>query len=208
MFLMEHSLNIYTATPFNLHLYRKTSMHQIPNMMQYEKPSTWTGNLQSCAVYLTEDYAAKISDFSFLNNGTTPKVGPATMMLLESRPESNVYSFGLILFEMITCRIPYSVDNGSFCCRLGLGLLEKVSTVPLKEMVDTTLKFFQQDELASLFQVVKTRVNPVAKERPIMREIAANLNEITAVGPDGATSKLSPFGGLSLKSCTRKQVEQ
>ncbi|KAE8729522.1 hypothetical protein F3Y22_tig00003715pilonHSYRG00378 [Hibiscus syriacus] len=156
-------------------------------------------NLQSCSVYLTEDYAAKISDFSFLNNATAAKVGSDTMEVLESQPvdpESNVYSFGVILFEMITGRIPYSVDNGRVADWASDYLKRDRS---LKEMVDPTLKSFKEDELESLFGVIKTCVNPDPKERPTMRGIAAKLKEITAVGPDGATPKLSPLWWAELE---------
>ncbi|GMI88895.1 Male Disoverer 2, morphogenesis of root hair 1 [Hibiscus trionum] len=156
-------------------------------------------NLQSCSVYLTEDYAAKISDFSFLNNATAAKVGSATMELLESSPadeESNVYSFGVVLFETITGRIPYLVDNGSLA-DWASDYMKRDQ--PLKEMVDPTLKFFQEDDLEKLFEVVKTCVNPDPKERPTMREVAAKLKEITAMGPDGATPKLSPLWWAELE---------
>lgn len=79
-------------------------------------PPVFQKNLQSASIYLTEDYAAKISDFSFWNEVTAAKTGSADKELLEipsARPESNVYSFGVILFEMFTGRIPYSVDDGS-----------------------------------------------------------------------------------------------
>ncbi|XP_021278004.1 probable inactive receptor-like protein kinase At3g56050 [Herrania umbratica] len=156
-------------------------------------------NLQSCSVYLTEDYAAKISDFSFMNNATAAKVGSATMELLESPSadaDGNVYSFGVILFEMITGRIPYSVDNGSLADWASDYLRRDQ---PLIEMVDPTLKSFQEDELEKLFEVIKSCVHPDPKERPTMREIAAKLKEITAMGPDGATPKLSPLWWAELE---------
>ncbi|XVF05783.1 hypothetical protein REPUB_Repub05bG0202200 [Reevesia pubescens] len=156
-------------------------------------------NLQSCSVYLTEDYAAKISDFSFLNNATAAKVGSATMELLESPSadaESNVYNFGVILFEMVTGRIPYSVDNGSLA-DWASDYLKRDQ--PLKEMVDPILQSFQEDELEKLFEVIKTCVHPDPKERPTMKEITAKLKEITAMGPDGATPKLSPLWWAELE---------
>ncbi|KAE8711219.1 Inactive receptor-like serine/threonine-protein kinase [Hibiscus syriacus] len=156
-------------------------------------------NLQSCTVYLTEDYAAKISDFSFLTNATAAKVGSATMEVLESQTvdaESNVYSFGVILFEMITGRIPYSVDSG---CVADWASDYLKKDQHLKETVDPTLKSFKEDELESLFEVIKTCVNLDPRERPTMREISAKLKEITAVGPDGATPKLSPLWWAELE---------
>ncbi|KAJ0959870.1 hypothetical protein J5N97_000398 [Dioscorea zingiberensis] len=84
--------------------------------MHQMTPPILQKNLQSASIYLTEDYAAKISDFSFWNEGTAAKTRSADKELMEvpcASPESNVYSFGVILFEMFTGRIPYSVDEGS-----------------------------------------------------------------------------------------------
>ncbi|XP_022753889.1 inactive receptor-like serine/threonine-protein kinase At2g40270 [Durio zibethinus] len=167
--------------------------------MHQQNPPIAHRNLKSCSVYLTEDYAAKISDFSLLNNATAAKVESATKELLQSPSadaESNVYSFGVILFEMITGRIPYSVGNASLA-DWASDYLKRDK--PLKEMVDPTLKFFQEDELEKLFEVIKTCVHPDPKERPTMKEIASKLKEITAIDPDGATPKLSPLWWAELE---------
>ncbi|KAK9279153.1 hypothetical protein L1049_012830 [Liquidambar formosana] len=156
-------------------------------------------NLQSSSVYLTEDYAAKISDFIFWNEVTAAKMGPAAMELLDtpsSDPESNVYSFGVILFEMITGRLPYSVGNG-FLTDWASDYLR--GEQPLREMVDPTLKSFQEEELEKLLEIIKDCVNPDPKQRPTMREVTARLKEITAMGPDGATPKLSPLWWAELE---------
>ncbi|KAJ0909468.1 putative protein kinase RLK-Pelle-LRR-VI-2 family [Helianthus annuus] len=50
-------------------------------------------NLNSPSVNLTEDYAAKISDFGLCNDSYTTTTEQPT-------PENNVYSFGVILFEI------------------------------------------------------------------------------------------------------------
>ncbi|CAI9786890.1 unnamed protein product [Fraxinus pennsylvanica] len=110
-------------------------------------------NLQSSSVYLTEDYAAKISDFGFWNEVTATKMGPANKELLETplvEPESNVYSFGLILFEIITGRLPYSVGNG-FVVDWILDCLRQER--PLREVVDPTLKSFNEQQLEKLLQL-------------------------------------------------------
>ncbi|XP_009369580.2 LOW QUALITY PROTEIN: probable inactive receptor-like protein kinase At3g56050 [Pyrus x bretschneideri] len=156
-------------------------------------------NLQSSSVYLTEDYAAKISDFTFLNEVTAAKMGPANKKLCDSMstdPESNVYSFGVILFEMITGRIPYSVENGSLEDWASHYLKGDKS---LREIMDPTLNSYQEEELSELFQVIKDCVHPDPKQRPTMTEITGRLREITAMGPDGATPKLSPLWWAELE---------
>ncbi|KAL7264250.1 hypothetical protein ACSBR1_002244 [Camellia fascicularis] len=167
-------------------------MHQLT-------PPIAHGNLQSSSIYLTEDYAAKISDFSFWNDLTATNMGSAATELLEAQltdPESNVYSFGVILFEMVTGRLPYLVDNGSVVDWASDYLNGEQ---PLREMVDPTLKSFQEEELEKLFQVIKDCVNPDPKHRPTMKEVTARLKEITAMGPDGATPKSSPLWWAELE---------
>ncbi|XP_034687806.1 inactive receptor-like serine/threonine-protein kinase At2g40270 [Vitis riparia] len=167
-------------------------MHQLNPPIAHQK-------LQSSSIYLTEDYAAKISDFSFWNEVTAAKMGSVVMELLETPsadPESNVYSLGVILFEMITGRLPYSVDNGPSSDWASDYL--KMDQ-PSREMVDPTLKSFQEEELEKLLQVVKDCVHPDPSQRPTMREVTARLKEITTMGPDGATPKLSPLWWAELE---------
>ncbi|GLT80737.1 hypothetical protein SLA2020_521610 [Shorea laevis] len=167
--------------------------------MHQMTPSIPHRNLLSSSVYLTEDYAAKISDFSFCNDAAAAKAGSATMELLETTSmdsETNVYSFGVILFEMITGRIPYSIDNGSLADWASDYL--RSDQLP-RQMVDPTLNSFQEDQLEKLFEVIKMCVHPNPKERPTMRGVAAKLKEITTLEPDGATPKVSPLWWAELE---------
>ncbi|KAL5748143.1 hypothetical protein ACOSQ2_025440 [Xanthoceras sorbifolium] len=156
-------------------------------------------NLQASSVYLTEDYAAKISDFIYWNDIIASDTVSITMEVSETQAtdmESDVYSFGAILFEMITGRIPNSMDNGSLENWVSDYLRGEK---PLKEIVDPTLKSFQENELERLLEVVNNCVHPDPKQRPTMRDIAAMLKDITSMGPDGATPKLSPLWWAELE---------
>ncbi|CAK9173518.1 unnamed protein product [Ilex paraguariensis] len=145
-------------------------------------------NLNSLTVYLTEDYAAKVSDFGFWN-----EVAPAEM---ESNPQNNVYSLGVILFEMVTGRLPYSVDSSS---------IEDWASdyvrgeQPLTEMVDATLNSWDTEQLANIGEVIKFCVHPDPRHRPVMREVTGRLREITGIGPDGAIPKISPLWWAELE---------
>lgn len=156
-------------------------------------------DLHSSCVYLTEDYATKISVFRLWNEITAAKMQSAAKDLLEipqTDPESNVYSFGVILFEMITGRIPYSADYSSLA-DWALDYLKAEHSVI--EMVDPTLKSFEEEELKKLFQLIKDCVLPDPTQRPTMVEVTSRLKEITALGPDGATPKLSPLWWAELE---------
>lgn len=140
-------------------------------------------NLQSTSIYLTEDYAAKISDFSFWD---ATKTGPTKTDLLEtppSSPQTNVYSFGVILFELITGTIPNSINNVSFEI----------------EQVDPTLSSFEDETVYKLYAVVKSCVLSDINLRPTMREVTAMLKEITAVAPEGAIPRTSPLWWAELE---------
>lgn len=152
-------------------------MHQLNSPIAHN-------NLNSAAVFLTEDYAAKISEFSFWNEQPSISL------------ESNVYSFGVILFEIVTGRLPYSVDSGileDWACDYLRG------EQPLREMVDPTLTSFQEDHLELIGEVLKSCVHPDPKQRPGMREVCARLKAITGITPEGAHPRLSPLWWAELE---------
>lgn len=167
--------------------------------MHHLSPPMTLKNLQSSSVYLTEDYAAKISDFGFWNEVTATKMGPGNTQLLETPlvdPESNVYSFGLILFEIITGRLPYSVGNG-FVVDWILDYSRQER--PLREVVDPTLKSFKEQELEKLLLVAKECVLPNPTQRPTMRDVTSKLKDITGLAHDEVIPKLSPLWWAELE---------
>ncbi|KAI3971564.1 hypothetical protein MKX01_039555 [Papaver californicum] len=167
-------------------------MHQLT-------PPVIVKNLQSTSIYLTEDYAAKISDLGFWSEATAVKMGSSdteSPLTPSVDPESNIYSFGIILLEMITGGLPYCVNDNQ--------LLEWASdylreTRPVKDMVDSTLKYFHEEKLEKLCAVIRSCINPDPKERPTIKDVTAHLREITAMTPDGATPKLSPLWWAELE---------
>nr|GMD69242.1 probable inactive receptor-like protein kinase At3g56050 [Ipomoea batatas] len=156
-------------------------------------------NLQSSSVYLTEDYAAKLSDFNFWNEVIAAKKGESEPSDLQSSDEDEdcIFSFGLILFEMITGKLlPYSDGNGSLenwvtgCLKEGK---------PHTEMVDRTLKSYGEKELEKLFALMKDCILSDPTQRPAVKEVVSRLKEITAMGPDGAMPKTSPLWWAELE---------
>ncbi|KAG5237398.1 inactive receptor serine/threonine-protein kinase [Salix suchowensis] len=167
-------------------------MHQL-------NPPIAHNNLSSSAISLTEDYASKIADFYFSNNMEVSSKKRPDLPLASL--ENNVYNFGVLLFEIVTGRLPYSVDSVS---------LEDWASdylrgyQPLREMVDPTLDSFDEEKLERIGEVIKSCVQRDPKRRPRMRDVTARLREITALAPEQQSQKFLLFGGQSLKFCPRK----
>ncbi|KAJ6429293.1 hypothetical protein OIU84_020846 [Salix udensis] len=167
-------------------------MHQL-------NPPLAHSNLNSLMISLTEDYASKISNFTFSNGiianemELSGKKFPDVSLAL---PESDVYNFGVLLFEMVTGRLPYPVDNVS---------LEDWASdylrgyQPLREKVDPTLESFEEEKLERIGEVIKSCVHPDPKRRPTMAEVTGRLREITSLTPDAAIPKLSPLWWAELE---------
>lgn len=155
-------------------------MHQLT-------PPVSLKNLNSLSVNLTEDYAAKISDFGLCNESTTT--------ITEQTPENNVYSFGVILFEIITGKIPYA--GGEAVDDWVIDFLK--SDKPMIDMVDQTLDSFDADQLEAMGNVIRCCVNSDPIRRPKMRQVTSRLKEITRIAQDGATPKISPLWWAELE---------
>ncbi|KAJ6432479.1 hypothetical protein OIU84_019672 [Salix udensis] len=162
-------------------------MHQL-------NPPIAHNNLSSSAISLTEDYASKIADFYFSNNTEVSSKKRPDLPLASL--ENNVYNFGVLLFEIVTGRLPYSVDSVS---------LEDWASdylrgyQPLREMVDPTLDCFDEEKLERIGEVIKSCVQRDPKRRPRMRDVTARLREITSLAPDAAIPKLSPLWWAELE---------
>ncbi|KAL1544789.1 non-specific serine/threonine protein kinase [Salvia divinorum] len=152
-------------------------MHQLTPPLAHK-------SLTSSSIYLTEDYAAKVSDIVFWDEGAATE--------RQTDPQSNVYSFGVILFEMITGRLPYTAGSDSledWACDYLRG------TQHLREMVDPTLGTYQEDQLQQIGELIRC----CADERPSMKDVCTRLRVITEIGPDGAIPKLSPLWWAELE---------
>ncbi|KAJ6768179.1 hypothetical protein OIU74_021947 [Salix koriyanagi] len=167
-------------------------MHQL-------NPPLAHSNLNSLMISLTEDYASKISYFTFSNGIIAKEMELSGKKLPDvplALPESDVYNFGVLLFEIVTGRLPYTVDNVS---------LEDWASdylrgyQPLREKVDPTLESFEEEKLERIGEVIKSCVHPDPKRRPTMAEVTGRLREITSLTPDAAIPKLSPLWWAELE---------
>ncbi|KAI4368910.1 hypothetical protein MLD38_017413 [Melastoma candidum] len=177
-------------------------MHQL-------KPPMVHRNLNSSTVYLTEDYAANLSDFSFWNDLTDAEPGSASAELLENPSvdlESNVYSFGVMLVEIITGRIPYSTEDGVLADWVYQYMIK---TKTPEEVADPTLKSFKEDRIQKLLQVTRDCLQADPHKRPRMTELTTRLKDITtSMEPEKVSPKTSPLWWAELEIMSTASSEE
>lgn len=169
----------------------------LDHMHQLNPPIAHT-NLVSSSLQLTEDYAVKVSDFSFGSPETETSINNTIIDTHISvlNPEDNVYSFGLLLFEMITGKLTESVNKPDSVDR---ALVDFLRGETLAKMVDPTLESYDDHKIENIGEVIKSCLRTDPKERPTMQEVAGWLREITGISPNDATPKLSPLWWAELE---------
>lgn len=151
-------------------------------------------SFSSTTIYLTDDFAAKVSDLDFWNGtkGSDSVSDDCTML----GTESIVHQYGIILLEILTGRVPFPEQDLP---------LEKWASIyfegkmPLAELIDSSLGSFPEETAHALCDVARSCIDPDPSRRPRMAQVAARMKEITAVGPEGATPKVSPLWWAELE---------
>ncbi|KAK3119542.1 hypothetical protein QOZ80_9AG0672020 [Eleusine coracana subsp. coracana] len=159
----------------------------LEHMMSQLDPPVMPTNLSSSSIYLTEDYAAKISDIEFWKDDKDSN----------SDQPSIVYKFGILLLEVISGRLPFSEDHGLLVLWASSYLDGKR---PLAAMADPTLRSSVPDkEIAALCDVVRLCINPEKEKRPAMAEVARMMRGATALPPEEATPRDNPLWWAELE---------
>ncbi|KAM5572510.1 hypothetical protein ABKV19_012524 [Rosa sericea] len=153
--------------------------------MELEPPFT-ISELNSSAVYLTDDFLPKLVDFeswktiiarSEKNSGSIGSQGaicvlPNSMEARHLDVQGNVYAFGVLLLEIISGRPPYCKDKGCLV-DWAKDYLELPDVMP--HVVDPELKHFSCDDLKVLCDVVNLCIHPEPTKRPSMQEVCTML---------------------------------
>lgn len=167
-------------------------------------------NLHSNAVYLTDDYAAKLSDSnvwkeaaiksnkmkSFSASGNLISYDHMELSDKEMEVQNNVYCFGLLLLEIISGKLPYAQEQG-LLIEWAMGYLDKKDMI--QYMVDPSLKSFKYNELEKICEVVQSCILPYRQKRLSMRDITSELRQALSISPDAAYPKLSPLWWAELE---------
>ncbi|XP_008667339.1 putative leucine-rich repeat transmembrane protein kinase family protein isoform X3 [Zea mays] len=170
----------------------------LEHMHQLQTPAALR-NFDSTTVYLTDDFAAKVSDLEFWNDAKGHNSTTNNELAFSPDMEDIVRKYGMVLLEILTGRVPSSEDDGpleNWVSRYFEGGMR------LEELIDPSIGFFPEDTARALCEVVRSCIDRDPKKRPQMKEVAARMREITALGPDGATPKVSPLWWAELEIMT------
>ncbi|KAJ1292545.1 hypothetical protein BS78_02G399800 [Paspalum vaginatum] len=165
-------------------------MHQL-------SPPVVPRNLDSSSIYLTDDFAAKVSDLDFWSDAKGSNSSSASDGSTVTDLHGMVHQYGIILLEILTGKVPYSEEDGSLEQWASRYFSGKMS---LAELIDPSLVWFCEEAARALCEVARCCIDPdPLKKRQQMPEVVARMKEITALGPEGATPKVSPLWWAELE---------
>ncbi|KAL5219791.1 hypothetical protein ABZP36_024504 [Zizania latifolia] len=165
-------------------------------------PSITHPDLQSSAILLSEDGAAKIADMSVwqevISRGKMPKNDDFVDQYdpISADPAGNVCSFGLLMLEIISGKPPYSEHSGSLV-NLALECIKDGRHISC--LLDPTLKAHKENEIETICELIQDCIQNDPMKRPSMREVTTRLREVLAISPEAATPRLSPLWWAELE---------
>jgi serine/threonine protein kinase len=157
-------------------------------------------NLDSSSIFLTDDYAAKVANFAVSkmsmtttargqkSTWLTPRVDHDSETLSDRHSpdfESNIFSFGVLLLEVISGRVPQSELTGNLVDWANEYLSDPKM---VWYMIDPSLKTYNHDELVSLCKIVSLCLAS-RNRRPSMRKVTSMLAEALKLSPESVGPK-------------------
>ncbi|CAN6206543.1 unnamed protein product [Urochloa humidicola] len=164
--------------------------------MQQLNPPVVPKNLDSSTIYLTDDFAAKVSDLDFWSDIKGSKNNSSSGSTVADI-DGMVHQYGVILLEILTGKVPYCEEGGSSLEQWASRYFG--GNMSLAELIDSSLGSFPEEAARALCEVAGSCIDPDPKRRPRMAQVAGRMKEITALGPEGATPKVSPLWWAELE---------
>ncbi|KAJ7535129.1 hypothetical protein O6H91_12G019300 [Diphasiastrum complanatum] len=162
-------------------------------------PPVIHGDLRSRNILLTEDNAAKIAGLGKVPIAASSELAVVRKLGGHVDPEmihkgvysraGDVYSFGVLLLEILSGRLAFSEETGMLV-EWARDFLE--SRDRMEDLTDPSLKNVSPLELYSLCEIARLCIQHEASSRPCMRDILAMLKQTLAISAETAAPVSSP----------------
>ncbi|OAY78539.1 calmodulin-binding receptor-like cytoplasmic kinase 3 [Ananas comosus] len=176
---LEIAIDVAHALTY-LHLYaEKTIIHR---------------DVKSSNILLTDNYRAKVSDFGFARSGPTDTekthistkvkgtagyLDPEYLRTYQLTPKSDVFSFGILLVEIISGRRPVELKRSPDERITIRWAFKKFSEGKAREIVDPLLEEAVDEEIVGkMLNLAFQCAAPTRSDRPDMKEVGEQLWEI------------------------------
>ncbi|XP_054803329.1 protein MALE DISCOVERER 2-like isoform X2 [Prosopis cineraria] len=159
-------------------------------------PSVAHSNLDSHSVLLTDDFAAKIAQVIFASSLEDKSISKNSELTFNADPETDVYCFGKLLFEIISGKLPDCEEQKQLEKLAGEFSNGKRS---ISNMIDPSLESFREKELDVVCEVIHECTQPNPSSRPTMKDITSKLRNVIGMSPDQAAPRLSPLWWAELE---------
>ncbi|KAH9749045.1 protein MALE DISCOVERER 2 [Citrus sinensis] len=164
-------------------------------------PPVAHSNLSSHCIYLTDDYAAKVAEICFTTialpkSKVSDDIENSVLPPLAD-PETNIYSFGILMLEIISGKLPYCEEKELSIEKWAADYLNEPRNFSC--MIDPSLKSFKQNELEAICEVIKECIKTDLRQRPTMNDIVVQLRQVINISPEQAVPRLSPLWWAELE---------
>ncbi|XP_074582024.1 wall-associated receptor kinase 5-like [Curcuma longa] len=150
------------------------------------------GDVKSSNILLDDEYTAKVSDFgasklapkdatqlATLVQGTCGYLDPEYMLTCQLTEKSDVFSFGVVILELLTRRKALEFNVSGEEMLLAASFISAMKENKVEEMVDPEIK--NEEDMVVIKEVCKLVVlclNSYGDERPTMKEVAEDLGKL------------------------------
>nr|CAB3488978.1 unnamed protein product [Digitaria exilis] len=151
-------------------------------------------DVKSSNILLTDSYRAKVSDFGFARSGpsdtekthistkvkgTAGYLDPEYLRTYQLTPKSDVFSFGILLVEILSARRPVELKRTPEERITIRWTFKKFNEGNMREILDPLLEDHVDDEvLEKLLSLAFQCAAPTRDDRPTMKEVGEQLWEI------------------------------
>ncbi|KAM0942718.1 putative protein kinase RLK-Pelle-RLCK-IV family [Dioscorea sansibarensis] len=167
--------------------------HGLTYLHLYAEKTIIHRDIKSSNILLTESYRAKVSDFGFARfgpaaeqthimtrvKGTAGYLDPEYLQTYQLTPKSDVFSYGILLLEILSARRPVDLKRDQDERILVRWAFNLYNASNLRGMLDPQLEEEVDEEvLAKLFGLAFQCAAPTRHDRPTMKQVGEQLWEI------------------------------